>query len=217
MTDGNKSMYSIIRETSDRCVRKKLLGCNINSNESIDSLLKLLESQNTETMEHTIRMRDNAILVGSHMGMSISKLCELDLATRLHDIGKIAIPEEILRKPSRLSQEEFEIIKSHSEDGFKIVMASKGLENIAFAVRGHHEKWDGSGYPFSLKHEEIPYMSRIICVVDAFDAMTNDRPYHRAIDWVEAINEIKKCSGTHFDPDVVKAFIAVMEKKMHST
>ena len=155
MTEENESVYSIMRETSDYSVRKKLLDCNIRSYESIDSLLKLLESQNTETMEHTIRMRDNAILVGSHMGMSISRLCELDLATRLHDIGKIAVPEDILLKPSRLTYEEFQIIKSHSENGYKIVLASEGLENIAEAVRGHHEKWDGSGYPLSLRKNEI--------------------------------------------------------------
>jgi len=215
MTDENESMYSIIRETSDCSVRKKLLECNIKSDESIDSLLKLLESQNTETMEHTIRMRDNAILVGSHIRMSINELCELDLATRLHDIGKIAVPEEILRKPAKLTYEEFQIIKSHSDNGYKIVMASQGLESIAHAVRGHHEKWDGSGYPLSLEKDDIPLMSRIICVVDAFDAMTNDRPYHCAVNLRDAINEIIRCSGTHFDPDVVKAFVSVMEKKSY--
>ena len=215
MTEENESVYSIMRETSDYSVRKKLLDCNIRSYESIDSLLKLLESQNTETMEHTIRMRDNAILVGSQMGMSISRLCELDLATRLHDIGKITVSEDILLKPSRLTYEEFQIIKSHSENGYKIVLASEGLENIAEAVRGHHEKWDGSGYPLSLRKNEIPEMSRIICVVDAFDAMTNDRPYHSAVEIKDALNEIVGCSGSHFDPDVVEAFVKVMEKKMH--
>ena len=213
MVDENESVYSIISETSDCGVRKKLLECNTKSNESIDSLLKLLESQNTETMEHTIRMRDNAILVGSYMGMSINNLCELDLATRLHDIGKIAVPEEILRKPSKLTYEEFQVIKTHSENGYRIVMASEGLGNIAHAVRCHHEKWDGSGYPLALKEEDIPVMSRIICVVDAFDAITNDRPYHCAADFRYAMNEIIECSGTHFDPDVVKAFVNVMEKK----
>lgn len=207
------SVYSIIRAEKDYKARKRFLDNYERANESIESLLKLLELQNSETMEHTIRMRDNAILIGSSLGLSINELCELDLATRLHDIGKITIPEEILNKPSRLTDEEFNIIKTHSESGYKIVMASQGLKNIAESVYTHHERWDGRGYPLSLKKEEIPIMARIISVVDAFDAMTNERPYHGAIDFKDAMIEIIGCKGTQFDPKIVDSFVNVVKYK----
>lgn len=207
------SVYSIIRNEKDYNARKRFLNNYERSNESIESLLNLLELQNSETMEHTIRMRDNAILIGSSMGLSISELCELDLATRLHDIGKITIPDEILSKPSRLTDDEFKIIKTHSESGYKIVMASNGLKNIAESVYTHHERWDGRGYPLSLKKEEIPIMARIISVVDAFDAMTNERPYHGAVDFKDAMIEIIGCKGTQFDPKIVDTFVNVVKYK----
>lgn len=207
------SVYSIIRTEKDYSARKRFLDNYDKSNESIESLLKLLELQNSETMEHTIRMRDNAIMIGSSLGLSINELCELDLATRLHDIGKITIPEEILNKPARLTDDEFNVIKTHSESGYKIVMASKGLKNIAEAVYTHHERWDGRGYPLSLKQEEIPVMARIISVVDAFDAMTNERPYHGAVDFKDAMVEIIGCKGTQFDPKIVDAFVNIVKYK----
>lgn len=207
------SVYSIIRTEKDYSARKRFLDNYEKSNESIESLLKLLELQNSETMEHTIRMRDNAIMIGSSLGLSINELCELDLATRLHDIGKITIPEEILNKPARLTDDEFNIIKTHSESGYKIVMASKGLKNIAESVYTHHERWDGRGYPLSLKKDEIPIMARIISVVDAFDAMTNERPYHGAVDFKDAMVEIIGCKGTQFDPKIVDAFVNIVKYK----
>ncbi len=207
------SVYSIIRTEKDYSARKRFLDNYDKSNESIESLLKLLELQNSETMEHTIRMRDNAIMIGSSLGLSINELCELDLATRLHDIGKITIPEEILNKPARLTDDEFNVIKTHSESGYKIVMASKGLKNIAEAVYTHHERWDGRGYPLSLKQDEIPVMARIISVVDAFDAMTNERPYHGAVDFKDAMVEIIGCKGTQFDPKIVDAFVNIVKYK----
>ncbi len=207
------SVYSIIRTEKDYSARKRFLDNYEKSNESIESLLKLLELQNSETMEHTIRMRDNAIMIGSSLGLSINELCELDLATRLHDIGKITIPEEILNKPARLTDDEFNIIKTHSESGYKIVMASKGLKNIAESVYTHHERWDGRGYPLSLKKDEIPIMARIISVVDAFDAMTNERPYHGAVDFKDAMVEIIGCKGTQFDPKIVDTFVNIIKYK----
>lgn len=207
------SVYSIIRTEKDYSARKRFLDNYEKSNESIESLLKLLEIQNSETMEHTIRMRDNAIMIGTALGLSINELCELDLATRLHDIGKITIPEEILNKPARLTNDEFNIIKTHSESGYKIVMASKGLKNIAEAVYTHHERWDGRGYPLSLKQNEIPVMARIISVVDAFDAMTNERPYHGAVDFKDAMVEIIGCKGSQFDPKIVDIFVNVIKYK----
>ncbi|MGB5823931.1 MAG: HD domain-containing phosphohydrolase [Proteocatella sp.] len=214
MADENIHIYSITRTEEDYNIRDQYRENKFDASKSIDSLLRLLETQNSETMEHTIRMRDNAILVGNSLGLSISELCELDLATRLHDIGKITIPENILLKPAKLTDEEFRIMKTHSENGYSIVTASNGLESIASAVRTHHERWDGGGYPLALKKEEIPIMARIISVVDAFDAMTSERPYHGAVDFKDAIVEIIGCRGTHFDPKIVDVFVNVISYKV---
>lgn len=213
MADENIHIYSITRTEKVDNTRQTFLNSKVKAKEPIEVLLKLLETQNSETMEHTIRMRDNAILVGNSLGLSINELCELDLATRLHDIGKITIPEVILNKPAKLTAEEFRIMKTHSENGYKIVTASNGMESIAGAVRTHHERWDGTGYPLALSKEDIPIMARIISVVDAFDAMTSERPYHGAVDFKDAMVEIIGCRGTHFDPKIVDVFVNVVSYK----
>lgn len=214
MADDNICVYSTTRTSLDHTNENEILDNKVKASGSIDSLFKLLETQNSETMEHTIRMRDNAILLGNALGISINELCELDLATRLHDIGKITIAEEILLKPDRLTDEEFRVMKTHSENGYKIVMASNGLENVAKAVLTHHERWDGTGYPLSLKKDEIPLLARIISVVDAFDAMTSERPYQGAVEFEDAMEEIIECRGTHFDPKIVDEFINVFSYKV---
>lgn len=180
---------------------------------SFEGVFQLLDEQYIETKEHTIRMRGNALILGRELGLSIMELCELDLATRLHDIGKIKIPDEILLKPGKLTREEFEIMKTHSREGYNMVIEANGFNSIAEAVLCHHERWDGTGYPLSLKGENIPIYARIISVVDAFDAMRSKRPYKGVIEYYKAIEEIKRCSGSHFDPRVVKAFLKLEREK----
>lgn len=181
--------------------------------DSFEVVFTLLEDQYIETKEHTIRMRDNAVIVGKELRLSIIQLCELDLATRLHDIGKIKIPDAILLKPAKLTKDEFEIMKTHSKEGYKMVIGAKGSKNIAKAVLTHHERWDGTGYPLGLKEDKIPLYARIISVVDAFDAMISNRPYQGAVAYKDAIEEIIRCSGSHFDPKVVNAFLKAMNEK----
>jgi HD-GYP domain-containing protein (c-di-GMP phosphodiesterase class II) len=129
----------------------------------------------------------------------------------LHDIGKIGIPDAILLKPGPLTPDEWKIMRTHPEIGRRLIERIPFLRGAVPIVYSHHEKWDGSGYPRALKGEDIPLGARIFSVVDAFDAMTFDRPYSRAVPFEAAKTEIKRCAGTHFDPAVVGAFLHVPE------
>ncbi|HBT26233.1 MAG TPA: response regulator, partial [Pseudothermotoga sp.] len=134
-------------------------------------------------------------------------------ASLIHDIGKLAIPREILRKPSKLSPHEYELVKKHPVVAAEL-LEKAGLSDIAKIVRHHHERYDGSGYPDGLRGEQIPVESKIISVVDAFDAMTSDRPYRPRLSKEDAIKEIKMNSGTQFDPVVVNVFLKIMEQEI---
>jgi HD-GYP domain-containing protein (c-di-GMP phosphodiesterase class II) len=134
------------------------------------------------------------------------------LAALLYDIGKIGVPDDILQKEDKLSSDEWEVIKKHPEIGAEIVAPIQKLSDVAPIIRAHQEKFDGSGYPFGLKGEEIPLTARVIAVVDAFCAMIEERVYRSARGKEEAIEELKKCSGSHFDPKVVEAFLQMMKE-----
>ncbi len=129
----------------------------------------------------------------------------------LHDIGKIGVPDEILRKAGPLTDEEWELMKRHPELGAEIVAPVKKLVDVAPIIRSHQEKFDGSGYPDGLRGEEIPLGARILAVVDAYGAMTDERVYRKARSHEEALAELRRCAKTHFDPEVVDAFLAVLE------
>lgn len=170
------------------------------------------ECRDTETGLHIIRMSRTAQLVAKELGLS-EEDCELVLSTSpLHDIGKIAIPDQILLKEGPLTPEEWKIMRMHAEIGGDILSGgdSAFLEMAELIARTHHEKWDGSGYPKGLKGEGIPLVGRICAVCDVFDALTSERPYKKAWPVDEAVLEIKKLSGAHFDPCVVNAFLKML-------
>ena len=201
-----------IRKVEEKVYRQKLLEKKSIKSSIVESLKKSLEEKNMETNEHTERVAQYALVIGEKMNLKISELDELILASTLHDIGKIAVNEDILLKPGKLTKEEFEIMKTHTEKGYRIINASSELGNVAKCILTHHERWDGCGYPLGLKGEEIPLMARIINVVDSYDVMTNDRIYKRAMGKDEAIKELNKCSGTQFDPQIVECFIGYLEE-----
>jgi HD-GYP domain-containing protein (c-di-GMP phosphodiesterase class II) len=155
-------------------------------------------------------MSELSMKMGKIMNLYDNELDELSLLAMLHDIGKIAIPDYILGKPSKLTEDEWKIMRSHCEIGYRIAVASPELAHIANLILSHHEMWDGTGYPQGLKGEEIPLLSRLIAVVDAYDAMTSDRSYHTAVQSDIAIKELERCSATQFDPYMVKKFIEVI-------
>lgn len=209
----DEDIYECITKAEGKVYRQKLLEKKSIKSSIMDSLKKSLEEKNMETNDHTERVAKYSVTIGKKMKLRISELDELNLAAKLHDIGKIAINEDILSKSGELTKEEFEIMKTHAEKGYRIINASSELGSVARCVLTHHEKWDGSGYPLGLKGEEIPLMARIINVVDSYDVMTNDRIYKKAIGTEDAIRELEQCSGTQFDPKIVKFFIEYLRER----
>lgn len=141
------------------------------------------------------------------MNLSESKINELKVGGLLHDIGKVAIAEKILKKSDKLTEKEWNEIKRHSDIGYRIISTSPEMSDIAQYVLFHHERYDGTGYPRGKKQEEIPLLARIISVADSYDAMTNERPYKKVLDKDTAVKELIKGKGTQFDPDIVDIFI----------
>lgn len=186
--------------------------------------LEELFFQTAESLAHAIEKRDP--YTGGHTqrvtsyGMSIAKYLEikpierkwLRIASVLHDIGKIGIEDQILKKSGNLSPEEFEIIKQHSIMGAEIIEPIRQLRDIVPGIKYHHEKVDGNGYPEGLKGDSIPLLAKIVAVADTYDAMTTDRPYRKALTKDEAFQELKRCAGTQFDERVVNAFIKAYER-----
>lgn len=204
-----QDMDSVIREAEDRMYGRKLLERQSISSSIISSLERTLQEKSQETEEHTFRMKEMALKMGNILELSEDKLNELSLLASLHDIGKVVISNDILMKKGKLTKKEWEMMKRHPEVGCNICSSSPQLLVIADAVLSHHEWWNGSGYPRGLKGEEIPLTARIISIVDAYDVMTHDRAYKKAVSKDAALNELKRCSGTQFDPNLIEIFINI--------
>jgi HD-GYP domain-containing protein (c-di-GMP phosphodiesterase class II) len=164
--------------------------------------------------EHTSGVVALSLEVGTNLGLDAREQRNLEFGALLHDVGKIRVPDAIINKPGKLTAEEWEIVKRHPVDGQEMLDRVGGvLGEVGLIVRGHHERWDGGGYPDGLVGEAIPLASRIICAADAFSAMTTDRSYRRAMPTATAIEELRACAGTQFDPEVVEAVIAVVGQR----
>lgn len=205
---------SVMGLAEKRMYRNKLLEDRSVRSSTICSLLRTLHEKHSETKEHTMRIKDLSVKLGKRIGLSKEKLDELEILSTLHDIGKIGIPEHILMKPSKLTDEEWCIMKTHSEIGYRIASSTPELAHIANYILAHHERYDGTGYPNKLKGEEIPLLSRIISIADSYDVMTHKRVYKQAFEKEYVVEELKRCSGTQFDPILVKEFIALIEEKL---
>jgi putative nucleotidyltransferase with HDIG domain len=177
---------------------------------TVETLVRAIQARDKYTSGHSARVSRYALLVADKLGLTTRQKHELYLAAMLHDIGKIGIPDELLNREGKLSEEQIRQIRGHVSVGASMLKALGEMNPIVPLILHHHEAWDGSGYPDGLAGEEIPLMSRILAVADSFDAMTSDRPYRRAMSKAAAIEEIGRCSGTSFDPKVVKAFFSVV-------
>lgn len=174
-----------------------------------------LDLRDPETEEHCRRVSENSVLLGEALDMSGNYLKDLRWGSYLHDIGKIGIPENILLKNGPLTDDEMEIVRKHSSLGHSMIKNIDFLSQASEVVLYHHEKFDGSGYPLGLRGKDIPLIARIFAIADAFDAMIVARPYREALPMEVVIEEIKKCSGEHFDPDIVDAFLTIPIVKIH--
>jgi putative nucleotidyltransferase with HDIG domain len=177
--------------------------------EAVESLNATVEAKDPYTAGHSQRVQELALALGEQLGLGAQSLDALRFGALFHDIGKLAVPDAVLTKPERLTHDEYELIKRHSADGAHIVGKLGRLRPAVPVIHHHHERWDGDGYPDRLAGEEIPVEAAIVGLCDAWDAMTTDRPYHRALSFEEAFAEVRRGRGTQFHPDVVDAFVVL--------
>lgn len=201
-----------LRTAEEAMYKNKLFEISSHRNESIKTILNTLYEKNPREHKHSKRVSELCILMGKKLGFKNDDLNQLKAISNLHDIGKIAIDDSILNKPGKLTEDEWEIIKRHPEIGYRIISTSPEYAEIANDILSHHEKYDGTGYPRGLKGDNIPIRARIIAIADAFDAMVSRRPYREPRSVEDAKKEILRCSGTQFDPKLVKIFLDILEK-----
>jgi HD-GYP domain-containing protein (c-di-GMP phosphodiesterase class II) len=176
-------------------------------------LLRVLNQRAPDLGEHGNAVRDLAVAVGHDLVLPPGELTALSRASELHDIGKIAIPDAILNKAGSLDEDEWEFIRQHTILGERIVSAARSLAAVGRLIRSSHERWDGAGYPDGLAGEETPLAARIIFVCDAYDAMTTERPYSRAREHEDALQELRRSAGSQFDPVVVASLERVLRSR----
>lgn len=185
----------------------KVFSPNSGVHEIVEAFTAALDAKHTYTRGHSDRVADIAAAMAREMGLTVEEQDFIHVAGHLHDIGKIGIPDCVLLKEGRLTREEYEIIKLHPALGSDILVKVQSLKTVAKVIRHHHERWDGGGYPDRLCSLKIPLGARIISVADAYDAMISHRTYRSQLSQDQARNEIKRCQGSQFDPEIVEAFL----------
>ena len=210
-TSLDETLAQAIADAESRMYTSKYNQSRSIRGSSIHALYLTLAATTHETNDHSDRLANLSMKLARAGGAPESLMEDLRMLCNLHDIGKVGIPTQILTKPGPLSAEEWAIMKSHPEIGAGIVKASHGLAHISDAVLHHHERWDGKGYPWGISGKDIPLLSRMLSVVDSYDAMTNDRPYRKAFTHEEAVAEILRCSGTQFDPELTELFVRLVK------
>lgn len=204
------SVFVLVRRASRRLMKQQadLVEAHLGTYEALASAI---DAKDSYTGDHSSNVADTAGQLAQALSLSPESVEETRVAARLHDLGKIGIPDTILMKPGPLTPEEFAIMRKHTEQGFEILRRAPLSKNVKLAVLYSHERWDGKGYPIGLAGEAIPIIARIISVVDAFEAMTSDRPYRKALPVEEAIRRLQQGAGSQFDPTVARRFIQIIK------
>jgi len=206
-TDQEITLDELLKYAENHMYRDKVSeGLHLKNN-AINEILNALIEKHPYEKTHAKNVSQYCEQIGKALNLKSEDIKLLSISGMYHDIGKISVPDEILDKPDKLTDVEYEIVKKHTEVGYRILRSADEYSDFALFALSHHENYDGSGYPRGLKGKDIPFFSRIIAVANAFENMTTDRPYHQRISEEEAIAELKRCSGTQFDPDIVKTFI----------
>jgi HD-GYP domain-containing protein (c-di-GMP phosphodiesterase class II) len=182
----------------------------------ICALNQLLDLKDLNTGVHSTRLAEWALHVATELGLDESAHSDIEVAALLHDIGKIGIPDAILNKPAKLSDREYAVMKKHPEYGWAVLRHVPGMERASLMILHHHESFDGRGYPAGLKGDEIPVISRIVSVIDAFDAMVSNRPYRAGLPVEEAIRRLVVGRGRQFDPEVLDSFLPLAHAELSS-
>ncbi len=196
----------LYQEADNNLYQHKLLKEKSSKSGLVRTLMKTLEAKDYITEGHADRMSALAERLGTAVGFSHSQIDKIRLLTKFHDLGKVGIPDSILKKPGPLTTDEWQVMKTHTMIGERIASTTPALKEISRLILRHHEYWDGTGYPSQIKGENIPIECRVLSIVDAYDAMTNDRPYRKGVSMEAALREIQRCAGTQFDPNLVPIF-----------
>ncbi len=209
----NTDIKEAQKTAENNMYREKLHHGRSKKSSIIKTLVNMLEARDIITQGHSLRTQSLAAKLAKMLNMSQRQIDDIKLLAIFHDIGKVGVPDMILFKKGPLTHEERLIMQRHTEIGHRIAVSSPELAHISDWILMHHEWWDGNGYPLGIKGEEIPIECRILAIVDAYDAMTKDRPYRAAMSHEEAIAELKRCAGTQFDPFLVELFLKVLEEE----
>ena len=202
-----ENIHQVLQKAEEQMYHRKLLEGKSCRNRIINTLLATLHEKSMETEEHALRIETYCIAIAEKMDLAPEEKNDLSLLAMLHDIGKVGISMEILKKPGPLTEEEWKEVKRHPEIGYRIAQNTPELVTVSEYILSHHERWDGTGYPRGLKGNEIPLLCRILAVADAYDAMTSDLSYRKAMNSQDAMEEIKRCTGTQFDPQIAQLFM----------
>ncbi len=206
-TEESQDIREILKRAEDHMYRQKLYESASMRSQTINLIMNTLYENNKREMNHSKRVSDLCESLAKQLDYGWDDVNQIRIAGLMHDIGKIGISDNILNKLGRLDEQEWEEIKKHSEIGYRILSSVNEFSEVAEYVLQHQEKWDGTGYPKGLKKEEISMQGRIIGIADAFDAMTGERTYGKVFSEIEAVSEIRRCAGTHFDPEIAKVFV----------
>ncbi len=209
--DDSLSIKEAYRSADDSMYNSKLHKGASAKSHIINTLMTTLGERDYITEGHGRRLAELSVKMGELKGLPSSQLDNLTLLAQVHDLGKVGIPDKVLFKKAPLNDKEWENMRQHSEKGYRIAVSSPDLSGIAHLILKHHERWDGKGYPLGISGFEIPIECRILAIVDAYDAMTNDRPYSKAKSVEEALTEIRRCTGTQFDPELVELFFLILK------
>jgi len=206
------SVFVLVRRASRQLLKQQneLIAAHLGT---YQALAGAIDAKDSYTGDHSTSVATLAEEVGRVLGLRADLVEDAKIAARLHDVGKIGVPDAILMKPGPLTPEEWTVMRKHAEAGFEILRHAPLSDGVKQAVLHSHERWDGNGYPDGLAAEAIPLLARIVMVVDAFEAMTGDRPYRKGMPREEALERLRTNAGTQFDPSVVRAFVKALERR----